>query len=57
LVVFDLLYLNGHELRKLPLIDRKALLKKTVADTDTPETRSQGFEPHAAKLLSGIVEI
>ena len=25
LVAFDLLYLNGHDLRKLPLIERKAL--------------------------------
>src|SRR5438093_7608052 len=28
--VFDLLYLDGHDLRKLPLIRRKALLKKLV---------------------------
>jgi bifunctional non-homologous end joining protein LigD len=34
MVAFDLLYLNGHDLRKLPLIDRKALLKKLIADTD-----------------------
>ena len=26
--VFDLLYVDGHDLRKLPLIRRKALLKK-----------------------------
>src|SRR5580698_7906675 len=29
MVAFDLLYLNGYDLRKLPLIQRKALLKKT----------------------------
>src|ERR1700727_3059719 len=34
MVAFDLLYLNGHDLRKLALIDRKALLKKLIADTD-----------------------
>jgi ATP-dependent DNA ligase len=28
LVAFDLLYLNGYDLRKLPLVERKALLKK-----------------------------
>jgi bifunctional non-homologous end joining protein LigD len=27
LVAFDLLYLNGYDLRKLPLIERKAHLK------------------------------
>jgi bifunctional non-homologous end joining protein LigD len=30
-VAFDLLYLNGKDLRKLPLLERKAQLKKTVA--------------------------
>jgi hypothetical protein len=29
--VFDLLCLNGYALRKLPLIERKALLKKIIA--------------------------
>jgi bifunctional non-homologous end joining protein LigD len=31
LVAFDLLYLNGYDLRKLPLVERKALLKKLIA--------------------------
>jgi bifunctional non-homologous end joining protein LigD len=30
LVAFDLLYLNGYDLRKLPLIERKTQLKKIV---------------------------
>ena len=34
LVAFDLLYLNGYDLRSLPLIERKALLKKTIDGTD-----------------------
>jgi bifunctional non-homologous end joining protein LigD len=34
LVAFDLLYLNGYDLRKLPLIERKAQLKKIVEGTD-----------------------
>jgi bifunctional non-homologous end joining protein LigD len=29
MVAFDLLYLNGYDLRKLPLFERKALLKKS----------------------------
>ena len=34
LVAFDLLYLNGRDLRQLPLHQRKALLKFVVAETD-----------------------
>jgi bifunctional non-homologous end joining protein LigD len=34
LVAFDLLYLNGRDLRKLPLFQRKAELKKIVSGTD-----------------------
>jgi len=34
LVAFDLLYLNGYDLRGLPLRQRKAHLKKLIADTD-----------------------
>jgi bifunctional non-homologous end joining protein LigD len=33
MVAFDLLYLNGYDLRKLPLIERKAHLKKLIAKT------------------------
>ena len=33
LVAFDLLYLNGYDLRKLPLIERKAHLKKIIDGT------------------------
>lgn len=33
LVAFDLLYLNGHDLRKLPLLQRKEALKSLIADT------------------------
>ena len=33
MVAFDLLYLNGYDLRKLPLKERKALLKKLIAKT------------------------
>jgi bifunctional non-homologous end joining protein LigD len=34
MVAFDLLYLNGYDLRKLSLVERKALLKKIIAKTD-----------------------
>jgi bifunctional non-homologous end joining protein LigD len=33
MVAFDLLYLNGYDLRKMPLVDRKALLQKLIAKT------------------------
>lgn len=32
-VAFDLLYLNGYDLRKLPLVERKTHLKKLIAGT------------------------
>jgi bifunctional non-homologous end joining protein LigD len=32
MIAFDLLYLNGYDLRKLPLMERKALLKKIIAE-------------------------
>lgn len=40
LVAFDLLYLNGYDLRKLPLFERKAQLKKIIAETDIPFSES-----------------
>jgi bifunctional non-homologous end joining protein LigD len=61
MVAFDLLYLNGHDLRKLPLIDRKALLKKTIAQTDIQfsesfEVDGQEMFKHACKTgLEGVV--
>jgi bifunctional non-homologous end joining protein LigD len=61
LVAFDLLYLNGYDLRKLPLVERKAQLKKLIAETDIQF--SESFEvdgpdvfAHACKVgLEGVV--
>ena len=39
LVAFDLLYLNGYDLRKLPLVERKAHLKKLIAGDRHPVQR------------------
>jgi bifunctional non-homologous end joining protein LigD len=50
LVAFDLLYLNGYDLRKPPLIERKALLKKHIADTDVQF--SESFEVDARRCSS-----
>jgi bifunctional non-homologous end joining protein LigD len=61
MVAFDLLYLNGYDLRKLPLIERKTHLKKLVAKTDIQ--LSESFEvdgpemyKHACSVgLEGVV--
>lgn len=61
LAAFDLLYLNGYDLRKLPLIERKALLKRIIADTDVQFSESfemDGREmfKHACSVgLEGVV--
>jgi bifunctional non-homologous end joining protein LigD len=61
LVAFDLLYLNGYDLRKLPLIERKSHLKKLVAKTDIQfsesfEVDGRKMYKHACKAgLEGVV--
>ena len=58
---FDLLYLNGHDMRKAPLIERKALLRTLIAKSGI--LLSESFEmggaimfKQAAKMgLEGIV--
>ncbi len=61
LVAFDLLYLDGRDLRKLPLWQRKATLKKIVGGTDVQFSESfeiEGAEmfAHACKLgMEGVV--
>ena len=61
LVTFDLLYLNGREIRKEPLVRRKAELRKIVEGTDIQFSESfeiDGREmfAHACKLgLEGVV--
>jgi hypothetical protein len=61
LVAFDLLYLNGRDIRKLPLFQRKAELKKILSGTDIQYSESfeiDGREmfAHACKLgLEGVV--
>jgi bifunctional non-homologous end joining protein LigD len=61
MVAFDLLYLNGHDLRKLPLFERKALLHKIIVETDIRfsesfEVDGQEMYKHACKTgLEGVV--
>jgi bifunctional non-homologous end joining protein LigD len=61
LVAFDLLYLNGHDLRKLPLLARKAELKQIIDGTavqfsESFEIDGQQMYQHACRLgLEGVV--
>jgi bifunctional non-homologous end joining protein LigD len=61
LVAFDLLYLNGQDIRKEPLVRRKAELKKIIAGADVQFSESFEIDggamfAHACKLsLEGVV--
>ncbi|MBH5370538.1 non-homologous end-joining DNA ligase [Bradyrhizobium glycinis] len=61
LVAFDLLYLNGRDLRKLPLFQRKAELKKIIGGTaiqfsESFEIEGREMFAHACKVgLEGVV--
>jgi bifunctional non-homologous end joining protein LigD len=61
LVGFDLLYLNGFDLRQLPLHRRKAELKRLITDTDVQfsesfEVDGREMYAHACKVgLEGVV--
>jgi bifunctional non-homologous end joining protein LigD len=61
LIAFDLLYLNGYDLRKLPLIERKALLKRLIAKTaiqfsESFEVDGPEMFKHACSIgLEGVV--
>jgi bifunctional non-homologous end joining protein LigD len=49
LYAFDLLYLNGFDLRKAPLFERKALLRKLIAKTDI--LFSESFETDGVTMF------
>jgi bifunctional non-homologous end joining protein LigD len=61
LVAFDLLYLNGHDLRALPLFERKARLERLIAGTGVQFSETFGIDgrrmfTHACKVgLEGVV--
>lgn len=61
LVAFDLLYLNGYDVRKLPLYERKAALKKIIVSTNVQFSESFDLDgpdmfAHACKVgLEGVV--
>jgi bifunctional non-homologous end joining protein LigD len=61
MVAFDLLYLNGQDLRKLPLLERKAILQMLIVKTaiqfsESFELDGREMFKHACKSgLEGIV--
>jgi bifunctional non-homologous end joining protein LigD len=61
MVAFDLLYLDGQDLRKLPLLERKATLRKLIAKTaiqfsESFELDGAAMFKHACKTgLEGVV--
>jgi bifunctional non-homologous end joining protein LigD len=61
MVAFDQLYLNGYDLRKLPLIERKAVLKKLIDKSgvqfsESFEVDGREMFKHACKTgLEGVV--
>ena len=61
MVAFALLHLNGYDLRKMPLFERKALLKKNIDGTDIQFSESFEIDgaamfKHACKTgLEGVV--
>lgn len=61
MIAFDLLYLNGQDLRKLPLLERKAHLKKLIEKTaiqfsESFEVDGPEMYAHACKVgLEGVV--
>jgi bifunctional non-homologous end joining protein LigD len=61
MVAFDILYLNGQDIRKLPLLERKAILQKLIAKTaiqfsESFELDGREMFKHACKTgLEGVV--
>jgi bifunctional non-homologous end joining protein LigD len=49
LYAFDLLYLNGYDMRKAPLFERKAALRAVIAKSDI--LLSESFETDGAAML------
>ena len=54
---FDLLHLNGHNLRGLPLIDRKAILAQIVKDVDDAIRFSEHMESDGEVIFRKACEL
>jgi bifunctional non-homologous end joining protein LigD len=52
--VFDMPYFGGYDLRRVPLVERRALLRKLFASNPSERVRfSEHFDAEAAQLLEG----
>jgi len=54
---FDLLHLDGHNLRGLPLIDRKAILAQVVREVDGAVRFSEHLESDGEAIFRGACEL
>lgn len=54
---FDLLHLNGHNLRGLPLVDRKAILAQVVKDVDDAIRFSEHMESDGEVIFRKACEL
>jgi bifunctional non-homologous end joining protein LigD len=55
---FDVPYLNGYDLRNVPLVQRRAILKAIIEPLDDPVLRySQDFAFHAEDLLKSACDM
>ncbi|MCK1402006.1 non-homologous end-joining DNA ligase [Bradyrhizobium sp. 4] len=52
MIAFDLLYLDGRDLRRVPLLQRKAALKRLIANT--PIAYSEHFDMDGAELFRRV---
>ena len=58
LFVFDLPYLDGYDLRELPLVDRRALLKALLDEKATQRIRfSEAFDTDAASIVAAACRL
>ncbi len=55
--VFDLLHLNGHNLRNLPLIERKAFLTQLLQNAPDPIRLSEHLDSDGAAVFRGACEL
>ena len=57
--VFDLPYFDGHDLRQVPLVERRRILEDALASASGSASRvrfSEAFDAPVAKLLAGACE-
>jgi bifunctional non-homologous end joining protein LigD len=56
-LAFDLLYLDGYDLRKLPLVERKQMLTRLLRDAPTNLRFSEHFDAEGAEVFSRVCDL